>query len=263
MTFDRRLRTTFNDVAKLYDEARPGYPEQLVEDVIALSEIPPGGSILEIGCGTGQATLPFARRGYSMLCVELSRELAALAAEHCRPYPDVEIQNISFEEWPLRRKAFDLAISAQAFHWIPPEIGYPKAAASLKDTGSIALFWNHSPGPDTPFRRAVNEVFQERAPQLVDHLPGRKSLAALDREWVEAINTSGLFGEVVVKHYPWSEEYTTERHIKLLNTFSPIRNLGEEVRRDLLSGVREVVEQFGGVVKSEDIAALYVARRRS
>ena len=35
------LRTTFNDVARLYDEARPGYPEQLIEDVISLSAIPP------------------------------------------------------------------------------------------------------------------------------------------------------------------------------------------------------------------------------
>jgi len=34
------LRSPFNAIAKLYDEARPGYPEQLIEDVISLSAIP-------------------------------------------------------------------------------------------------------------------------------------------------------------------------------------------------------------------------------
>jgi len=260
MRRDRSLRTTFDSVAALYDEARPGYPESLVEDVLWLSEIPPGGSILEIGCGPAKATLPFARRGYSMLCLELGENLAALAAEHCRPYPAVEIQNIAFEDWSLSKGAFDLVISAGAFHWIPPEIGYAKAAAALKDTGAIALFWNYSPGADTPFHRAVRQVYQERAPQLVQHLPGSRPQDALVRETVEDINASGLFGEVVVKRYPWSEQYTAERYIKLLNTFSHIRGLKEGVRQKLLAGVRETVERFGGVVESRNVALLYLAR---
>ena len=67
MPFDFGLRTTFNNVAELYDEVRPGYPEALIEDALTLSEIPPDGRILEIGCGTGKATLPFARRGYAIV----------------------------------------------------------------------------------------------------------------------------------------------------------------------------------------------------
>ena len=58
------LRTTFDEAALLYDDVRPGYPEALFHDVVSLSGIPSGGRILEIGCGTGQATVPFARRGY-------------------------------------------------------------------------------------------------------------------------------------------------------------------------------------------------------
>jgi ubiquinone/menaquinone biosynthesis C-methylase UbiE len=64
MTEERnRLRATFDQVAPLYDEAHPTYPEELFDDVVSLSGIPPGGRILEIGCGTGQATVLFARRG--------------------------------------------------------------------------------------------------------------------------------------------------------------------------------------------------------
>jgi 2-polyprenyl-3-methyl-5-hydroxy-6-metoxy-1,4-benzoquinol methylase len=63
-------RQTFDQEAEFYDEARPGYPEALFDDVVALSAIPEEGRILEIGCGTGQATVPMARRGYHILCIE-------------------------------------------------------------------------------------------------------------------------------------------------------------------------------------------------
>jgi methylase of polypeptide subunit release factors len=43
----------FDEEALLYDEVRPGYPEELFDDVVSLSGTPPEGRILEIGCGTG------------------------------------------------------------------------------------------------------------------------------------------------------------------------------------------------------------------
>jgi SAM-dependent methyltransferase len=68
-----KLRTTFDEVALLYDEVRPGYPEELFEEVVSLSGIPSDGRILEIGCGTGQASVPLAGRGYRVLYVEVGR----------------------------------------------------------------------------------------------------------------------------------------------------------------------------------------------
>ena len=52
-----RLRKIFDEAALLYDEARPGYPDELFDDVVSLSGIAPEGRILEIGCGTGRATM--------------------------------------------------------------------------------------------------------------------------------------------------------------------------------------------------------------
>jgi SAM-dependent methyltransferase len=260
MTRDLSLRIIFDDIANLYDETRPGYPEALIDDIIAFSDIPSDGAILEIGCGTGQATLPLARRGYAMLCLELGQNLASLAAEHCRPYPKVEVQNVAFEDWPLREKAFDLVISAEAFHWIPTEIGYAKSAAALKDTGAIALFWHHSPGEDTPFRRAIEQVYAEKAPQLVTHLPGKAQSEDLVQGMLDDFAASGLFGPVTVKWYDWQEHCPVERYLKLISTYSPIRNLPEGEREDLLAAIGAVIERFGGSVESREMAVLYLAR---
>jgi SAM-dependent methyltransferase len=141
-SIDRSKRTTFEAVADIYDEIHTGYPEALVDDILSLSGIPAGGRILEIGCGPGNATISFARRGYPMLCIELGERLAVLAARNCAAYPAVKIVNSAFEDWNLEENAFDLAIAADSFHWIPPQIGYPKVARTLKPGGWAAFFWS-------------------------------------------------------------------------------------------------------------------------
>ncbi|MGD8624368.1 MAG: class I SAM-dependent methyltransferase [Anaerolineae bacterium] len=260
MARDLGMRETFDQVADVYDEARPGYPEALFDDMVALAALPPGGSILEVGCGTGQATLPLARRGYSILCLELSANMAALAAENCRGLANVQIENVAFETWSLRRESFDLVVSAEAFHWIPPEIGYARAAAALKDGGSLALCWHHSPGEDSALRRAIEQVYAEKAPHLVGHLPGKVQSADLVVKTVADFDATGLFGPVTVKEYAWPEQRTTDEHLKLLETYSPIRSLGEAERQELLAAVGLVVDRFGGLVESRAMAVLYVAR---
>lgn len=42
--------------------------------------LPPGGSILDVGCGTGRHSIELARRGYCVTGLDLSREMLAQAA---------------------------------------------------------------------------------------------------------------------------------------------------------------------------------------
>ncbi|MCC5642942.1 class I SAM-dependent methyltransferase [Nostoc sp. CHAB 5824] len=126
----------------MYDQVRPGYPKALFDDVVSLSEITPDGRILEIGCGTGQATVPFARRGYRILCIELGENLATVAQKNLAAYPQVEVRNIAFEDWVTQENAFDLVIFATAFHWLDPSIAYKKTALALTSKGAIAELIN-------------------------------------------------------------------------------------------------------------------------
>jgi hypothetical protein len=56
--------------------------------------------------------------------------------------------------------------------------------------------------------------------------------------------------------------YTAERYIKLLSTYSPIQRLDEDARNKVLADIRKLIEQHGGVVESEYISRLYVAKVR-
>jgi SAM-dependent methyltransferase len=261
VSIDRSRRTTFNEEAEAYDEVRPRYPDELVEDVLALSGLPSGGRILEVGCGPGNATLPFARRGYRMLCIELGQWLAALAARNCRPYPGVQVLNASFEEWELDEGAFDLVISAEAFHWIPPQIAYPKAARALKPGGSIALWWIVDHVPDTALFAEIERLYGQWAPRV------ENPTTSITAEWVVErivgnLEASGCFGPPTVHQYAWSERYTAEQYVKLLSTFSAHRELSPEARTGLYAAVRRAVERFGGQVIRPCLGVLFHAEVR-
>jgi SAM-dependent methyltransferase len=97
---DRKKNSqSFDTIAGLYDEYRPEYPQELVDGTIALSRLPEGGRILEIGSGTGKATRLFAHRGYAVNCIEPGGNLAAVAVRNLQDYPRVSFEVTRFEEW--------------------------------------------------------------------------------------------------------------------------------------------------------------------
>jgi|SRR5829696_884459 len=261
-----RLRATFDGAASLYDEVRPGYPHDLFTDVVSLSGIPAGGRILEIGCGTGQATVPFARRGYRVLCVELGENLAAVARRNLQEYPRAEVHTGPFEEWPVQERAFDLAVSATAFHWLDPAVAYPKVARTLRDKASLALFWNvhvHTDA-DGGFFEQAQRVYEREAPEIVgpeDYkgLPGPDEV--LDR--TPEIEGSGLFEISAIRQYRWDDRYDTAGYLRVLNTYSGHRSLQEDTRERLFRGIAGLIDtRFGGSIVKGYLTTLYVAKRK-
>src|SRR5215467_16119687 len=93
---------SFGGVAANYDKFRPRYPDQLVDDVVALL---PGRRVLEVGAGTGIATAAFAARGMAMTCVEPDPEMAAVLSANLADHADVRVDVATFEDWSAARPA--------------------------------------------------------------------------------------------------------------------------------------------------------------
>jgi len=260
------LRTTFDGDALLYDEVRPGYPDALFDAVVSLSGIPEAGRILEIGCGTGQATVPLARRGYSVLCVELGENLAAVARRNLEAYPLAEVQVGDFEKWPLEAEAFDLAVSATAFHWLDPSVAYRKVARALTPGGAIALFWNEHVHSDASgdFFEAAQEVYERETPEIVkpeDHKGLPRPDEVHDRSG--EIEGTGLFGGVITRKYRWDASYDAAGYVRVLSTYSGHRSLSDASRERLFRGISDLIEgRFGGRIVKGYLTTLYVAHRR-
>lgn len=260
MPRDLSLRNSFDAVASLYDEARPGYPVALYDDLVTLSGVREGGRVLEVGCGPGTATVELARRGYTITALELGAQMAARARENCGAFPNVRVETVSFEDWRLEREAFDLVVSASAFHWVSPELKFAKSAAALRSGGSLALFWNRSPGFPEDLRAALDEIYRDEAPELARD--GAEDLEAVIQRPADEIDASGLFGVVTVRRYAWTRRYTAEGYAKLVRTYSDHLALAPENLSRLAGQIEALIRERGGTIDRQYVSVLYVARRR-
>lgn len=257
------IQTIFDQAASDYEKTRPGYPNELIQDIITISNIPRNGLILEIGCGTGQATVPFAKRGYSMTCLDIGKELLTRAAQKCISYPKVRFELSSFENWNAAEAVYDLIISATAFHWIPPEIGYPKTAHMLKEDGYLALFWNHHPTPYTGFFQTVQSIYRDIVPEWGPASSNQSIEERIEQTRVGIAKTN-LFETVTIHQYLWERDYNTEAYLRLLNTYSDHRQLDESRKFRLFEKIGELIEKkYGGIVTRPYLTVLYIAKKKT
>ena len=258
-----RLRATFDQDAELYERARPGYPARLFEDLEELAGLGPGSRVLEIGCGTGQATVPLAERGYQIVAVELGADMAAVARRKLARFDGVRVEVSAFEAWPVEPAGFDAVVSATAFHWIDPAVRVTRAADALRPGGALAtVATHHVAGGDLAFFEEAQACYERWDPATP---PGGVGLplAAEVPSSAEELDRTGRFGPASFRRYEWELAYSTAAYLELLLTYSGHRALDPPARAGLLDCIAERIEAgYGGSIRKAYLTELRVARLR-
>ncbi len=107
----------FDSFALEYDQFRPVYPQAAINRLLSRVSLKSGSKILEIGCGSGQATRAFVEKGLDVTAVDPGHSLLEIAA---RKLPDVSFVVAKFEDFVPKETppCFDFALSETAFHWV-------------------------------------------------------------------------------------------------------------------------------------------------
>jgi SAM-dependent methyltransferase len=252
-------RETFDEVADLYAEVRKGYPAALFDDLEALAGLGPAARVLEVGCGTGQATGDLAARAGHVMAIDPGARLIAQARKAV-PAANVEFVVSGFEDLPVEPGRFHLVASAQAWHWVDPQIGFAKAADALADGGALAVFGHVPMDPPAPFDEAFRLAFERHAPGVwgqpspqAGYLPGGP--------FAGMFAASGRFEPVTHRGYDWAWDLDAETFGRYLRTDSTYHFLAEPERFALFDDLSAAVAANGGVIRFPWETHLYVARR--
>ena len=253
-------RDTFDAVADLYGEARPGYPAILYDDLWALAGLRTNAKVLEVGCGAGQATGDLAVRAGRVVAIDPGPRLVEQARARVDA-ANVEYRIARFEDFEAPAGAFDLVASAQAWHWVDPEIGFRKAAETLRRGGALAVF-GHVPGlPDEPARSAFQAIYDRFLPGAFG-APSPEAAYEPEGMFPGLYAASGRFEAPAHRAYAWTWRLDSQTLGRYLRTDSSYHVLPEGPRFALFDALSDAVADVGGSFDAPYETHLYVARVR-
>ena len=263
--FTEQRRTSFDAAAQLYDDARPGYPEQMVDVIQAYAQLPAAARALEIGAGTGQATAQFAWRGIAVHAVEPGAAMADFIREKFDGTDlDVTVQTADFESAEIEARAFDLVFASTSWHWLTPGLRWARVAEALKPGGTLAAFWNIPHWRRTALIGQLDAVYERSGAdltQLGPMLTAEVEHGALMREWAADAPNADDFTDLRGAEFHWTADYDAEGYVDLLGTYGDHLTLEPDVRERLLEGVAAVIEDNGGMIELPYTTHLLVGRR--
>lgn len=247
-------RLSFGGVAEEYDRRRPGYPDALVDDVLAYAGAEPGDRALEVGAGTGRATLLFANRGLSVTAVEPDPAMAAVASRRAATAGTTfELVRSDFESCALPRHAFKVLFSATAWHWVSAGLRNVLAHRALVPGGALAPFWNRPVWEESRLRpslaAAYGEVEREFAARPAGPMNpfGAPLEIKSDLEWLrQEFRDDTNFADLAVRKYRWVQTYTPAEYVALIATHSDHILLQEAARERLFARITAAIEAEGG-----------------
>lgn len=253
------LRLRFNEDVSNYDKYRPTYSEDLFKDIISYAELNDLKNALEIGIGTGQATLPILKTGCNVTAIELGENLAQYVKQKFSSFSNFEVKNIDFENFTTDKNQYDIIYSATAFHWIPEDVGFKKVYDLLKPGGTIALFWNH------PFvNREDDEIHREIRKAYEKYKPSDKKITEFNecflKKYTQMLEKYG-FIDIKSKIYKKTRKLKADEYVCLLNTYSDHRAWDSDIRNGLYNEITEAINKFGGEINIYDTMDLYLGKR--
>lgn len=158
---DQSGRMNFDLVSQAYDIGRPLYPTAVYESTFHLFDASP--TTLEIGGGSGQATVALAAQSKRLDCVEPGQNFSSHLTHKFEDMDHVEIFNTDFEDFGATGP-YDLVFSGSALHWVPKRIALSKIQKLLKPGGWLVTIWNQfavAPEIDEVLEQEVRPYFTD------------------------------------------------------------------------------------------------------
>jgi ubiquinone/menaquinone biosynthesis C-methylase UbiE len=225
----RSGRGLFAGTAWHYAQYRPGYPKLFFDSIVAQFRLDGTGRLLDLGCGTGQLTLPLAEHVAEAVGMDPEPEMLTEAAKQAQA---AGITNVTWaqggsEDLPGNVGRFNLVTMGRSFHWMDRQ-QVLTALESILDEGGGLVIANDSCliRPITHWQQAIEDLQNHfLSPEM---LPNNTTVATA-AEPHEAILARSPFRDLHHAAYEFDRPWTIEQVIGYLySTSVPLhRLLGE------------------------------------
>jgi len=203
----------FSFASQTYAKFRPEYPQELFDEILHRLKDSHRELAVDIGAGTGQASIPLTKYFKKVLAFDPSPGQLAQAAIA----PNLEFKCGTAEKIEVPNESVDLLVAAQAAHWFPLCKFFPEAQRVLKPHALMALWCYDVCSLDNPDSNEAlkNYYFHEVGPYFN---PNRK---LIDDKYVNIVPT---FGRIERKEMSMQKTMDMSTLIGYLSTWSGLDN---------------------------------------
>jgi ubiquinone/menaquinone biosynthesis C-methylase UbiE len=158
------------EVADFYHAYRHGYPPAVIDILVGAFKLGRQDLVVDLGCGTGQLTLPVARRVRAVVGMDPEPDMLRRAREVGR---DAGVSNVSWmlgadTDLPALRGLFgERSIAAvtigQALHWMSHDELFRSVGPLIRPPGGVAVVTNGTPLwlQESPWSNGLREFLEE------------------------------------------------------------------------------------------------------
>jgi SAM-dependent methyltransferase len=182
----------FRGTAEYYARFRPPYPDELIAHLVERYRIGPDSRVLDLGCGTGQLTLPLARYAGTVIGMDPEPEMLEVAARTARGQGITNVAWLRGGSRDLERLGLEIGVPhlvtiGRAFHWMEEQETLRVLHALVAPGGGVTIIgdtctlWDG----DAPWQQAVKDAI---------------------RRWLGERRRAGG-GQYTVQHQPWEEMF--------------------------------------------------------
>jgi ubiquinone/menaquinone biosynthesis C-methylase UbiE len=233
MSLHETARRGFASAADVYEESRPGYPEEAIGWLARELELGPGRTVVDLAAGTGKLTRLLTPTGATVIAIEPVDEMRAALP---RTTPTAAARAGTAERTGLPDASADAVTVAQAFHWFDGPAALAEIHRVLRPGSRLALIWNVR-DLDHPTQYAVEEVFAPYRGDTPSHRSGR---------WREALEETTLFRPTARTEFPNVQTLDAAGLVHRVASTSFVAELPAAERERLLDRVRGIATELPG-----------------
>jgi SAM-dependent methyltransferase len=227
MSVHETARRGFASAADVYEESRPGYPDDAVAWLADRLGLRAGVTVVDLAAGTGKLTRLLTPTGATVIAIE---PIAEMRDALRRTTPVADARDGTAERTGLPNRSADAVTVAQAFHWFDGSAALAEIHRILRPAGRLALVWNIR-DLDDPVQHAIDELFRPYRGDTPSHRSGA---------WRTALDTSKLFASTAKREFPNVQNLDAESLVRRVASTSFIAELPDPERNRVLDRARAI-----------------------
>ncbi|QUQ71936.1 class I SAM-dependent methyltransferase [Kutzneria sp. CA-103260] len=247
------------EVADFYHRFRRGYPPAVIDSLVAAFELTSDDVVVDLGCGTGQLTLPIAERVRSVVGMDPEPDMLLRGRSAANGVANVSWMIGSDADLPALGRLIGGRLGAvtvgQALHWMRHEELFHAVASLARPGGGVAVVTNGTPlwQQDTAWSRALRGYLEDWLGSKVTNTCGTDD--ASQRRYRDSLTAAGLEPAVVSVDY--ADELSVEQIVGGVYSALPVDRVpAPEQRPGFAMRLGEVLQPHGPYVEQVRVTVL-------